>query len=218
MPRAGCPSPTFFEEEAAFQRGILLVAGVDEAGRGAWAGPVAAAAVALPRDILQRRDWIDGVIDSKMLTARQRERLAGYIGDAAVGVGFGVASPAEIDRIGIANATRAAMMRALAQVRPAPQFVLVDFLRLPELTTPQKGIVKGDALCLSIAAASIVAKVRRDAIMCELDLQYPGYGFADHKGYGTKQHQAALETLGACPIHRMCFQPLRDLSSAHEFR
>jgi ribonuclease HII len=204
--------PSLDEERSALARGCGVVAGVDEVGRGAWAGPVAAAAVALPIDSLHECAWLGEVADSKVLTAARRERLASLIESIAVSVGFGLASPTEIDAIGIAPATRLAMMRALAQLTPAPDMVLVDYLRLPDLTIPQKGIVHGDALCVSIAASSIVAKVRRDALMQELEATHPGYGLGQHKGYGTVLHREALARLGPSPIHRMSYVPLRELS------
>lgn len=208
------PVPSLAEEMAALQSGHTVVAGLDEAGRGTWAGPVAAGAVALSPDSLDRLAALGGVRDSKMLTPRAREELEPRIVQAALAVGFGLASAAEIDAIGILPATRLAMRRALASLSSQAEFLLIDAVRLPQLHIPQKSIVKGDALCLSVAAASIVAKVRRDRLMAELDAMYPGYGFARHKGYGTAQHWAALEAQGPCPIHRRTFAPVRDILTA----
>jgi len=126
-------------------------------------------------------------------------------------VGLGIVPPDAIDEIGIVPATRLAMREAIAQLSPVPDFLLVDFLRLPALSIPQKSITGGDALCLSIAAASIVAKVRRDRLMVELDARYPGYGFARHKGYGTQEHRQALARLGPSPVHRLSFAPMKEM-------
>ena len=199
---------------AALQSGHCVVVGLDEAGRGTWAGPVAAGAVALSSDSLGRLAALDGVRDSKMLTPRAREELEPRIVNAALAVGFGLASAAEIDAIGILPATRLAMRRAVAALSLQVDFLLIDAVRLPQVHISQKSIVKGDALCLSVAASSIVAKVRRDRLMAELDAMYPGYGFARHKGYGTARHWASLQALGPCPIHRRTFAPIRGYFTA----
>lgn len=205
------PTPSLSEERAALEAGYCVVAGVDEAGRGTWAGPVAAGAVVLPLHRLDLLAALHGVRDSKMLTSRVREVLEPRIVEAALAVGFGLASSAEIDAIGILPATRLAMRRAIASLPVTVGFLLIDAVRLPQLKISQKSIVKGDALCLSVAAASIVAKVRRDRLMAELDEIYPDYGFAQHKGYGTARHRAALLAQGPCPIHRRTFAPVRDI-------
>jgi ribonuclease HII len=172
---------------------------------------VAAAAVVLPLHRLHALAALDGVRDSKTLTPRAREKLEPRIIEAASSVGFGLASAAEIDAIGILPATRLAMSRAIGSLSTRADFLLIDAVRLPKLQICQKSIVHGDALCLSVAAASIVAKVRRDRLMAELDGLFPGYGFAQHKGYGTARHWAALHGLGPCPIHRRTFAPVRDV-------
>ena len=201
--------PTLSEEIRCWRAGLRRVAGVDEAGRGPLAGPVVAAAVVF--DPSEAASWWADVRDSKLLGASRRARLAERI-RAEADVGVGVVGHGTIDARGIVPATREAMRRALAGLGEAPQFVLVDGPALPGLSTGQKGIIDGDALCVSIGAASIVAKVERDRIMCEFDSRFPGYGFARHKGYATAEHLAALAERGACPIHRLSFAPVRACS------
>lgn len=205
--------PGLTVEEALWGAGYRRLAGLDEAGRGAWAGPVVAAAVILPPDrtIAQR---LAGVADSKQLTPQQRERLFAVIRSEVAAVGVGVVSARRIDAIGIVAATRQAMREALAQLDPSPDYLLIDHLRLTSLPTPQQSLVKGDCHVLSIAAASIVAKVTRDRLMVELSRAYPAYGFERHKGYGTAEHRQALQRLGLCPIHRRSFRPVRGLQAA----
>ena len=190
-------------------QGCRIIAGVDEVGRGALAGPVVAAAVILPCNM--NTDWMDQVRDSKQLSPAVRELMCGYIRDIAISIGIGISSHEVIDARGIITATRLAMKSAVDQLSPAPQHLLIDYLKLPEVPLPQKGIICGDSLCFSIACASIVAKVVRDRLMVELDGVYPGYGLAQHKGYGTEGHLARLHHLGPCPIHRRSFQPLKDM-------
>lgn len=191
--------------------GLALVAGLDEAGRGAWAGPVFAAAVILPKDedLLER---LNGVRDSKQMTARQRGLWAERIRSAGQAWGIGQADSQEVDRLGIVPATRLAMERALQACGCQAEHLLIDALKLPQVEVPQSAVIKGDARSLSIAAASVLAKTARDALMKQLDQEYPGYGFGRHKGYGTAAHRAALERLGACDLHRMSFGPLRALN------
>jgi ribonuclease HII len=191
-------------EQALWEKGIVHVAGVDEAGMSPLAGPVCAGAV-----ILRPGTRLAHVDDSKKLTAKERDRLALEIKETAAAWAVGWASPAEIDTINIYWAGLLAMKRAVQGLALAPQHLLIDARRLKDLDVPQERIVKGDARSLSIAAASILAKTARDARMQELDLEYPGYGFARHKGYPVKEHVAALERLGACPIHRRSFGPVR---------
>jgi ribonuclease HII len=191
-----------------WQSGVRAVAGVDEAGRGAWAGPVVAAAVILPPDLPALAPLLGRVDDSKRLTPLARERALDRIRSTALAVGVGYGGVDEIERTGILAATKAAMTRALVSLAPQPDFVLLDYLTLPDLSYPQRGVTHGDALSLSIAAASIVAKVTRDRWMAEQDARYPGYGFGRHKGYGTPQHQAALDRLGVCLLHRRNFRPV----------
>jgi ribonuclease HII len=215
-------TPTLCFEAALWQSGLERIAGVDEAGRGCWAGPVFAAAVMLPPastqpliDALAQR--LAGVRDSKQMTALQRERWAEKIKEAGLGWGIGAASNREIDELGILPATRLAMQRALAQLEGGAQHLLIDAVRLPACPLPQTPLVKGDARCLSIAAASVLAKTARDAFMAHTaDAAYPAYGFARHKGYGTALHQAQLRALGACPLHRFSFAPLKKLLPAKD--
>jgi ribonuclease HII len=180
--------------------GVIRFAGVDEAGRGPLAGPVVAAAV-----MFDVNADIDGVADSKVLRAAQRDNVASRIRETALSVGIGIASHDEIDAINILQATMLAMRRAIAVMDPAPAFLLVDGNRFAHDRLPFRTVVTGDALCFSIAAASILAKVERDAIMLDLDRQYPQYGFARHKGYPTAAHVAALREHGPCAIHRRSF-------------
>lgn len=200
-------------ETELWQAGYRRIAGVDEAGRGAWAGPVFAAAVILPPDRDALAPLLGRVADSKRLMPRQREQLFDLIYRHALAVGVGSLSAAEIDHIGIGPANRCALAEALAALAPRPDFALLDFFTLPDLPLPQRGVPHGDALSLSIAAASIIAKVSRDRWITAQDAVYPGYGFARHKGYGTRQHQAALAQLGPCPLHRRSFAPVAGLSA-----
>jgi ribonuclease HII len=201
--------PSFIEEEQLAAQGYQLVAGIDEAGRGALAGPVVAAAVILPANLDAAR--LDGVRDSKQLTPARREHLFYHIQEVAVSVGVGVVPHSIVDGQGIVRATRIAMQQAIEQLSPTPQSLLIDYMHLPDVRLPQKGITHGDNLSFSIACASIMAKVARDRLMVEFDRLYPGYGLAQHKGYGTRQHVACLARLGACPIHRQSFRPVRQI-------
>jgi ribonuclease HII len=203
--------PGLDQERALQARGYRLIAGVDEAGRGAWAGPVYAGAVILP---LQRPDLsvaLNGVTDSKQLAPKRRETLLQIVYAVALGVAVGTATAAEIDRWGIVDATRLAMGRALDALAPAPEALIIDYLKLPGVPLPQRSLPKADWHCLTVAAASIVAKVSRDRWMIQLHKQHPGYGFDRHKGYGTAAHRSALERLGPCPVHRSSWAPLRAL-------
>jgi ribonuclease HII len=182
------------------------IAGMDEAGRGALAGPVAVGAVVLPHDKPHLLRTLAGVRDSKQLTPLERESLAPRIQKRALSWSVAFASAEEIDHYGIVPATRLAALRALEGLSLIPQYLLTDFrLELPQLDTPQTALVKGDALCLSIAAASILAKTERDALMLRMDAQYQGYGLGKHKGYGTRSHRLAMKQLGMSPIHRRTF-------------
>ncbi len=203
--------PTLELECELWMEGYLRVAGLDEAGRGAWAGPVVAAAVVLPPNRGDLKQVLGGVDDSKQLTAKQREALFPLICGTALAVGVGTASARFIDTAGIVPATRRAMSIALRDLGLCPDWLLIDALGLPRAQQAQRSVIRGDALVLSIAAASIVAKVSRDRLMVALDARLPGYGFATHKGYGTRAHRAALERLGPCQAHRMSFAPLRNL-------
>lgn len=206
------PSPHLSLEHRFVSQGYRLIAGIDEAGRGAWAGPVVAAAVILPLDRPNLLTALKGVNDSKKLTARQRERLLPVIEGVALAVGVGSVASEDIDRLGIVPATRLAMQQAVAQLKPAPEALLIDAVDLTALIRlPQHALFYGDAISLSIAAASIVAKVSRDRLMAALDAHYPGYSLAKHKGYGTRAHQAALAQLGVSAIHRKSYAPVRSL-------
>ena len=187
-------------EHACFESGCQLVCGVDEAGRGPLAGPVCAAAVILPPDM-----EIPGLNDSKKLTDKKRRELFDVITNEAVAYGIALVGEKEIDEINILQATFRAMEQAVARLNMNPDVVLVDGNREPKLGFPVKTVVKGDSLSASIAAASILAKVTRDRLMEQLDETYPQYGFAVHKGYGTKRHYEALRAFGPCAIHRMTF-------------
>jgi ribonuclease HII len=217
--------PTLAFERRLWKHGFTYVAGMDEAGRGALAGPVAVGVVILPVDLrrgagrstprkttgaahrFQAPDIsMRGVRDSKQMTPRQREAAAARIRAGAVAWSVGFASCEEIDSEGIVRATRLAALRALEQLRIFPEYLLTDFrLELPQLDIGQTSLVKGDACCLSIAAASVLAKTGRDALMRDLDAQQPGYGLATHKGYGTPDHLLALKRMGRSPIHRKTF-------------
>lgn len=199
---------TRFEEEA-LATGHAVVAGVDEVGRGALCGPVVAAAVVLGPGFP-----CEGLDDSKRLTAKERARLDVRIREHALGVGIGIADHCEIDRINILRATLAAMKRAVLDLPASPDLLLVDALRVPGLDVEQLAIVKGDAQSVSIAAASIVAKVTRDSLMCALDREHPGYELASNMGYGSEEHRLALRRLGPSPIHRRSFG---DVSQAWLF-
>lgn len=202
-------------ERMAWAEGFLTLAGLDEAGRGPLAGPVVAAAVHISRDVLEAEaeGALSGIRDSKQLTPLRRSALFSRLrDDPRVRYGVGRAEVAEIDRINILQANHLAMARALADLGLPVDLVLVDGRPVPGLPYPSRALVKGDAQSLLIGAASIVAKVTRDREMEELDRRYPGYGFADHKGYGTAAHLAALRRLGPCPQHRRSFAPINQLA------
>lgn len=201
-PRAGTRREAGYRfERDAWRAGIGRVAGVDEAGRGPLAGPVVAAAV-----ILHPERPIKGLHDSKLLTPSRREELFARILEDAMAVGVGNVEPEMIDRINILEATRRAMREAIDKLAFPPELVLTDAVRLASLPCPQKNLIQGDRRSASIAAASIVAKVTRDRLMAEYDRQFPGYGFARHKGYATPEHRAALAKHGPCPLHRRTFR------------
>ena len=203
-------SSSLLWEESLWSR-RRSVAGLDEAGRGAWAGPVVAAAVVLPPEPDLLAASLAEVDDSKRLTPATRERLYGRIYETAAAVGVGVIPASEIDRIGIVPATLAAMQAALAQLPTRPDHLLIDYIPRPLGAWSQQRIERGESASLSIAAASIIAKVYRDRLMVGMDAQWPGYGFARHKGYGTPQHRAALDRLGPTSIHRRTWAPLLQL-------
>ena len=199
-----------FETAVHLQTSIEHIAGLDEAGRGSIAGPVVAGAVILPLLDSERLARLEDVNDSKQLSAITRERLYQVIIDNATTYGIGMCSAAQVDEMGIIPATKLAMITALSQLEPVAGYLLIDGrIRLKSIPVPQQAIIRGDSKSLSIAAASILAKVSRDRFMIEQAQRYPGYGFARHKGYGTRAHMAALELTGPSPIHRRTFAPLR---------
>jgi ribonuclease HII len=199
------PVDLLYFEQQARSNGFQLVAGIDEAGRGPLAGPVVAAAVILPAGLL-----IKGVNDSKKLSPDTRERLFDVIMSQALSVGIGMGSAELIDRINILQATRHAMLTAVSQLLPQPDYILIDGISTIDSPIPQKTIKKGDSLSLSIAAASIIAKVTRDRLMRELDKIHPGYGFSGHKGYGSALHMEAIRRLGPSPVHRLTFGGVKE--------
>ncbi len=202
-------------ETALRQQGFTHIAGLDEVGRGAWAGPVVAGAVILPLDRPDLAQVLEGVNDSKLLSPRRREKLLLYITEAALAMEVGFATQREIDKHGIVTATRLAMQRALARLPIQPDCLLLDALRLPSIALPQTHLIRGDQKSLTIAAASIVAKVTRDQWMRDRDEHYPEYGFAAHKGYGTALHQRALQQYGVTELHRRSFAPIRAAAAQH---
>jgi ribonuclease HII len=200
------PEQHYHYENEARLAGYKLIAGGDEAGRGPWAGPVTAAMAILPEE-----PCIIGLNDSKKLTRNQRKELYEEIKDKAVAYGIGWASVEEIDKFNILEATRLAFRRAFEQLNPQPDYVLLDFIKLPWLKLPHQAFAKGETLSASVAAASILAKEARDIEMERLALEYPEYGFDNHKGYGTAAHMEALKKYGPCKLHRMSFKPIKAL-------
>ncbi|HEX3244474.1 MAG TPA: ribonuclease HII [Chloroflexota bacterium] len=200
--------PSTVMERGLTREGYRFVAGVDEAGRGSWAGPLVAGAVVLVPDLVRKPAWCQGVCDSKMIPAEERERLEVAIRRSAAAIGVGIVSPEVIDLIGLTAAGHLAFHRALRAMHRAPDYVLVDAFRIPGLPVPQRAIIKGDQLCVSISAASIIAKTYRDRLMRALDPVYPAYGLAQHKGYGTPEHRQGLVSAGASRIHRHSWQPV----------
>lgn len=199
------PVDTLSFEQQARTSGYRFIAGIDEAGRGPLAGPVVAAAVILPDGVR-----IAGVNDSKKLSPQARERLFDAIKAQALAVGIGMAGPELIDRINILQATRYAMLEAVTKLSQQPDYLLIDGISTIDSKIPQKTIKKGDSLSHSIAAASIIAKVSRDRLMCDMDTLYPGYGFAGHKGYGSASHLEAIRLLGPTAIHRLTFGGVKE--------
>ena len=195
-------------EEELWEQGFRYIAGIDEVGRGPIAGPVVVAAVVLPR-----KTFIAGVNDSKKLSAKKRETLAAEIKAKAISWTVVAVNPPYLDEINILNATRKAMYIAVAELCPRPDFLLIDALKLSDININQQSLIKGDSLSFSIACASILAKVERDASMEYFDIIYPGYDFAKHKGYATRQHIQALMDKGPCSIHRSSFEPVKSLLS-----
>lgn len=206
------PNDMLHFEKKYLEEGHQIIAGIDEAGRGAWAGPVSAAAVILPLDHENLLDELNGVRDSKRCTPLQRDRLYDVIREIATAVGVGLASQQEVDRMGIVPASKLAMARAVEDLKIRPQTLLIDghYMYLNDVDLPQEAFNKGESKSLSIAAASIIAKVERDRYMVAIGDQYPDYGFARHKGYGTSQHRVALGEFGPCTLHRRTFRPIRE--------
>jgi len=198
--------PGLREERRLWRAGFERVAGIDEAGRGAWAGPVVAAAAIFPPATKLPRQ----VRDSKLLSPAQRETAYSLVCEVALAWSVGQASHVEIDTLGIVPATRLAMMRAVQALDVQPDALLIDAVKLPDLHVRQRVLYHADMVCQTVAAASILAKVTRDRLMIELDAQYPGYCFASHKGYGTAAHRQALDALGVCAIHRQTYRPIAD--------
>jgi len=206
--RALLQFPNLDEEDKLKSQGYELIAGIDEVGRGALAGPVVAGAVILPHPA--SLPWLGLVRDSKELNYRKRESLFDLINKEAIAVGIGIVPSQTIDSMNILKATKLAMMQAVEKLLKQPNFLIIDRVTLPQCPIPQRGITRGDKSCLSIACASIIAKVTRDRMMEEFDQIYPGYGFARHKGYGTGRHISCLQKLGPSPIHRLYFAPVRN--------
>ncbi len=202
--------PTAEDEAEFWSQGLTYVAGLDEAGRGPWAGPVYAAAVILPHSALLRASLV-GVRDSKTLSHRQHLALDKSIRSIAIAVGVGRTTAQEIDELGIVPSTHLAMRRALGSLGVTPHALIIDALTLPEIALPQSAFPYADSRSLPVASAGILAKVARDTWMIEVaEVQYPGYGFAQHKGYGTRLHQEALARLGVCALHRRSFRPIAE--------
>ena len=202
-------SPTLRYEKNLWRKDYKYVAGIDEAGRGALAGPVAAAAVILPQHINLKKQ-LAGVRDSKQLPAKTRIHWAELIKEIAVDWAVGFANSSEIDDIGILPATRLASQRALSQLNPQPDYLLIDYISIPEILIPQRSITKGDVRVLCIACASILAKVARDDHLLTLHDQFTAYGFASNKGYGTQAHREAIKQWGPSSIHRFSFAPIKQ--------
>lgn len=196
----------FCFERAAYSSGCIRVAGIDEAGRGPLAGPVVAAAVVLPPGLV-----LQGVRDSKEVPEAERERLAELIRASALAYGIGIVDETTIDEVNIYQATILAMNLALRDISPPPDYLLIDAVSLPQISIPQKAIIKGDRRSHTIAAASILAKTERDRLMRKLHEQYPQYNFHRHKGYATKEHMTLLKKYGPCPAHRKSFRPVSDM-------
>jgi ribonuclease HII len=204
--------PTLQREIALFEQGYHFVAGLDEAGRGAWAGPVVAAAVILPLAQPELSEQLAGLNDSKKLSPSTREHFFDLIKKTAIAVAVGMASPQLVDEVNVLEATRRAMQQAVAQLAVPAQYLLLDHVKLSALSLPQQAFPKADTLSMTVAAASIIAKVTRDRLMVQLNEVHPGYRFDRHKGYGTAIHRAALTALGPCLSHRISYKPLQLLT------
>ena len=206
--------PHLQKEIALLKQGYRFIAGLDEAGRGAWAGPVVAAAVILPASQPELIDTLNGLNDSKKLTPQKRDEFFDIIQQTALAIAVGMGSPELVDDINVLQATRHAMQEALNKLCIAPDYLLIDHLKLPAVNFPQDAFPKADSISLTVSAASVIAKVTRDRLMVKLSQQYPGYGFERHKGYGTRLHREALQILGPCTVHRMSYRPIQLLADS----
>jgi ribonuclease HII len=198
-------------ERELYHSGSEIIAGIDEAGRGPLAGPVVAAAVILPRKLCENTPWLNQIDDSKKLSQKRRESAYELIFNNAIAVAICEETPEAIDKLGIGNATIKAMFQAIQNLDTTPEYLLFDFVPIKSSPLPFRTVVKGDSISYSIAAASIIAKVTRDRYMTWADKEYPGYGFAQHKGYPTKEHLSRLKELGPCGIHRRSFAPVHSV-------
>jgi len=203
--------PHLQKEIALLEQGYRFIAGLDEAGRGAWAGPVIAAAVILPIDRPDLLNILNGLNDSKLLTPQKRDKFFDLVQQTALAIAVGLGPPELVDKINVLQATRHAMEEALNELPITPDYLLLDHLKLPAVKLPQDSFPKADSISLTVSAASIIAKVTRDRLMVELSPQYPDYAFERHKGYGTRLHWEALQKFGPCPVHRMSYRPLMIL-------
>jgi len=202
-------TPHLEKEIALHQQGYRFVAGLDEAGRGAWAGPVVAAAVILPANQPDLAETLAGLTDSKKLSAKRRDFYFDLIQKIAVAVAVGAAEPDVVDNLNVVGATRQAMAQAIDKLTPIPDYLLLDHLRLPAVEIPQEAFARADSISLTVAAASVIAKVTRDRLMVNLHCRFPVYHFDRHKGYGTELHRSALTQYGPCAIHRQSYGPVR---------
>ena len=202
--------PSFSEEQKLWNSGYKLVAGLDEVGRGTIAGPVVTGLVILPESL--SGEWVSHINDSKRMTPKRRQYVLSHLQDNAIVLQTGISSVEEVDQFGIVEAVQLAMKRSLLSLSITPQFLLMDAFEVAGIDIPQKAIVRGDSLSMSIAAASILAKETRDSMMIELHETFPEFGFDSHKGYGTKKHIEALKLYGPCSIHRRTFRPVSELS------
>ena len=198
-------------ERELYHSGSQIIAGIDEAGRGPLAGPVVAAAVILPRNLCETTPWLNQIDDSKKLSQKRRESAYELIFNNAISVAICEETPEAIDKLGIGNATVKAMFQAIQNLDTTPEYLLFDFVPIKSSPLPFRTVVKGDSISYSIAAASIIAKVTRDRYMTWADKEYPGYGFAQNKGYPTKDHISKLKELGPCGIHRRSFAPVQSV-------
>jgi ribonuclease HII len=205
--------PNLYKETALREQGFCFVAGLDEAGRGAWAGPVVAAAVILPLHRPDLAKILAGLDDSKKLSPNRREQFFELIHEVGLAVAVGLASAELVDQVNVVGATCHAMQQALAKLTVAPDYLLLDHLKLPAVNLPQDAFPKADSISLTVAAASVVAKVTRDRLMVQFSQEYPDYAFERHKGYGTAVHRSALVELGPCPVHRRSFEPVKMCST-----